>query len=58
MLLIGAIRHSSSGLVVKRIFSFNDETQSYTVNGDKPLSPSSEVLGLMIIGSAIHISKS
>jgi len=49
------IRHSSLGLIVKRISSFNDETQRYMVTGDNSLSTSSEVLGPVILDSVIGV---
>lgn len=52
---VALIRHSSLGLIVKRISSFNDETQRYTVAGDNPLSTSSEALGPVIVDSVIGV---
>lgn len=49
------IRHSSLGLIVKRISSFRGETQRYTVAGDNPLSTSSEVLGPVIVDAVIGV---
>lgn len=49
------IRHSSLGLIVKRISSYNDETQRYMVAGDHSLSTSSEVLGPVIVDSVIGV---
>lgn len=49
------IRRSSLGLIVKRISSFNDETQRYAVAGDNSLSTSSEVLRLVLVDSVIGV---
>ncbi len=49
------IRHSSLGLIVKRISNFIDETQRYMVAGDNSLSTSSEVLGPVIADSVMGV---